>query len=163
MGAQVEGIPGGPRIEVSATPPLRTFGTWFRVQRELRGISVWYVAARTKLPPDRIRAIEDGPGDLRRDGHGRATARALARAIGADPEEGVGRLSRRSGSVAKRRRRSRILRVPRGRVISLFLALAVGGALMMGAVLKLANATGESPSVVRKTDYLERLLGGDGS
>ena len=163
MGAQIEGIPGGPRVEVNATPPLHTFGTWFRAQREMRGISVWYVAARTKLPADRIRAIEEGPADLRWDGYGRATARALARAIGADPDEGVGRLPPRSASAARSRRPSRFVPVPWARGISLVLVLVVGGALMMGTILRLAKATGESPPVVRKTDYLDRLLGGDGS
>jgi hypothetical protein len=62
------------------------FGPWYRRQRELRGLSIFFVAARTKLSPERVREIED-ESPLDADGIGRSTARTLALAIGAEPEE----------------------------------------------------------------------------
>ena len=90
MGAEVERLSEGAAVARAATSP-GSFGAWYRRQRELRGISLFYVAARTKLSPERVREIEDSAA-LDTDAMGRATARALAHAIGADPDEAAAQL-----------------------------------------------------------------------
>jgi len=163
VGANVERVPRG--AEVAEDPAERPdgFGPWFRRQRELRGISVWFVAARTKLPPERVREIETGKDALARDGHGRGTARALARAIGADPEEAAARLAGRS---PRRARRGRLpwlgdwLRV--GGAVGIALSLGLGAwllALWLGAPV----SPEDSPALVYRPDYVEQLLNRDGS
>ena len=63
-----------------------SFGRWLARERRLRGISVEFVAARLKLNPERLAAIESDAEPLEPDGHGRSIARSLALAIGADPQ-----------------------------------------------------------------------------
>ena len=163
MGAQVGQVPRGAGVKVST--PHAQFGRWFRQQRELRGISVWFVAARTKLPPERIQALEDGISSLGNDGHARATARGLARAIGADPGEAVAKLSRRRrGSSGDRRSgawRAGLLAWGPHASVALVLGLV---AWVLASWLLSYGPGEESPPLVYRTDYLERLLPrGDGS
>jgi len=72
--------------------PDQEFGRWFGRQRALQQISLHFVAARAKLPPERLLRIESGVSRLVSDEHGRATAGALAAALGLDPEEALRRL-----------------------------------------------------------------------
>jgi hypothetical protein len=104
VGAPIERLSEGSAVAAkpAVTDGRRAFGAWYRRQRELRGISLFYVAARTKLTPERVREIEESLAPLETDGIGRATARTLALAIGADPEEAAAQLG-----VARR------LRLPR--------------------------------------------------
>ncbi len=159
MGTEVQRISSG--AAVTDTDPAAEFGRWYRRQRELRGISVYFVAARTKLPPSRIQGIEDGGDPLGQDGHSRATARAISRAIGADPDEGVALLSKRR---SKRRRkgaglwRRQLLRWGRHASIGLILAL-----LSWAVVSFLLNPpiSSNHPDLVYRTDYVKRLLWGE--
>jgi cytoskeletal protein RodZ len=163
VGAQVERVSRRTRVADGSSERAQDFGRWFQQQRELRGISIWFVAARTKLPPERIRAIELSGAGLKPDGHGRGTTRALARAIGADPEEGVARLVRGAPGTAGRKRTRwidsfRLVRSSMGMVLVLGL-----GALLLGVWLRNAETPQESPPLVYRPDYVQRLLGGGGS
>jgi hypothetical protein len=114
------------------------------------------VAARTKLPSERIEQIER-TDLLARDGHGRATARALARAIGADPDEAVRQLTGPGASQRAPRRK-----LPSGlhNAVPRTVALAVLCLVIwLAAEFGLYLASGEeSPDVVYRPDYVERLL-----
>lgn len=158
MGAQVDRLPEG--AAVAGAPAALVFGHWYRRQRELRGISVFYVAARTKLTPQRVREIEDSGATLETDGLGRATARALALAIGADPNEAASLLGER-----------RAVRGARGeptfwlRGLAWTWARRVGLLLLLGASLWLLGislsgviARDGAPALVYKPDYVEKLL-----
>ena len=164
MGAQIQRLPEG--AAVAAAPAAgdgRSFGPWYRRQRELRGISVFYVAARTKLSPERVRQIEEASAALDTDGIGRATARVLAHAIGADPDEAASLLGQvRPTPVAAR------VRLPWLRVRVLQIGRAAGLALVLGAALWLvglwlsslrSDASGHARVI--KPDYVEKLLHGE--
>src|SRR5262249_58814810 len=58
VGAEVERLSESAAVGGAPASP-GSFGAWYRRQRELRGISLFYVAARTKLSPERVREIED--------------------------------------------------------------------------------------------------------
>jgi len=136
------------------------FGHWYRRQRELRGISVFYVAARTKLTPERVREIEDSGATLEIDGFGRATARSLALAIGADPDEASSLLGERRAIRATRgvhRFWLRGLAWTWGRRVGLSLLLSVG-LWLLGLWLSGVSAGDAAPALVYKPDYVEKLL-----
>src|SRR5262249_25573115 len=128
VGAEVERLSESAAVGGAPASP-GSFGAWYRRQRELRGISLFYVAARTKLSPERVREIEDSAA-LDTAPMGRATARALAHAIGADPDEAAAQL-RAATAPRPPRRRPRVsslsltlIRV--GRTAGLALVLALG-------------------------------------
>ena len=159
MGSQVERLPEG--APVATRPEAAVFGTWYRRQRELRGISIFYVAARTKLTPERVREIEDSSAPLDTDGIGRATARSLALAIGADPEMAATLLGERRRTARGRRElvafglRQRLWTW--GRRIGF--ALALGAALwLLGLWLSGVSARHGTPPLVYKPDYVDQLL-----
>ena len=158
MGTQVERIPEG--AAVAAAPTAAIFGHWYRRQRELRGISVFYVAARTKLTPERVREIENSGATLETDGLGRATARSLALAIGADPDEAAALLGERRtihGVRADRLAWLRGMAWTYGRRVGL--ALLIGVALwLLGLWLSGDAGRDGAPTVVYKPDYVEKLL-----
>ena len=162
MGSQVERLPEGAAVDAAPAADGRAFGVWYRRQRELRGISVFYVAARTKLSPERVREIEEASA-LDTDGIGRATARVLAHAIGADPEEAAALLGQiRPTPVAARVRlpwlRERVLRIARAAA----LALALGVALwLLGLWLSSPRSNASAPERIYKPDYVEKLLHGE--
>ncbi len=168
MGAQVGGLSRRVAVERDAASECEEhFGRWFQQQRELRGISVWFVAARTKLSPERVRAIETDEAALKADGHGRGTARALARAIGADPGEAMVWLARkptRSAARARARARVRLFFSPVRMGATLGLGLGLGlGAWLLGSWLSSGESQRDAPPLVYRPDYVERLLNGEGS
>jgi hypothetical protein len=159
VGSQVERLPEGAPVAARAEPSV--FGTWYRRQRELRGISVFYVAARTKLTPERVREIEDCAASLETDGIGRATARSLALAIGADPDTAATLLGERQRTARGSRGVAtfwlRGLLWTWGRRIGI--ALALGAALwLLGLWLSGFSARQGTPPLVYKPDYVDQLL-----
>jgi transcriptional regulator with XRE-family HTH domain len=161
VGAPVERLPEGPAVaDAAAADERRAFGAWYRRQRELRGISLFYVAARTKLTPERVREIEESHALLDTDGIGRATARTLALAIGADPDEAAAQLG-----VARRVRLPRRPRFPRlrelsfrfGRRAGLAVVVALGVWLLAAWLSSFAPTASARPHVT-KPDYVEKLL-----
>ena len=160
MGAEVERLSEGAAVTAGAADAGRAFGPWFRRQRELRGISLFFVAARTKLSPERVREIEETSACLDTDGIGRATARALAHSIGADPDEAAAML----GSV----RPTRVRRHPRfshlqpllfraGRTAGLAVFLALG-LWLLGLWLSSPASNAAAPARIYKPDYVDQLL-----
>jgi len=141
-------------------PEAIVFGHWYRRQRELRGISVFYVAARTKLTPERVREIEDSGATLDSDGLGRATARSLALAIGADPNEASSLLGERRTVRGARGVHSfwlRGLAWTWGRRAGVSLVLGAG-LWLLGLWLSGVIARDGVPALVYKPDYVEQLL-----
>lgn len=160
MGAPVQRLPEGPAVGAEASGERSSFGAWYRRQRELRGISLFYVAARTKLTPERVREIEEAAAPLEADGIGRATARALALAIGADPDEAAAQLGVPQQPQLVRRPRFPYLRywsLRVGRRAGLALALALGVWLLGLWLSSMAPTASARPHVV-KPDYVEKLL-----
>ena len=158
MGSQVERLPEG--AAVAPATEGSAFGHWYRRQRELRGISVFYVATRTKLTPERVREIEESGTPLETDGLGRATARSLAHAIGADPDEAAALVGERRTVRASRGRFSfglHGLALTWGRRAGVAIMLGVG-LWLLGLWLSGVRATDETPELVYKPNYVERLL-----
>ncbi len=158
MGAQVERLPEGASVATAAAGSA--FGHWYRRQRELRGISVFYVAARTKLTPERVREIEESGAVLETDGLGRATARTLALAIGADPDEAASLVGERHKVRASRGAFSfglRILAMTWVRRVGLAVVLGLG-LWLLGLMLSGVSARDATHERVYKPDYVERLL-----
>jgi hypothetical protein len=118
------------------------------------------VAARLKLKPERIAAIESGSERLERDGRGRSIARALALSIGAHPEAAVC-LLRPAKTGGRARSPSR--RVFTGAALGTALALIAGAASLVAFAIWAARETGpigpaRAQEVVYRTDYVGRLL-----
>jgi hypothetical protein len=159
VGSQVDRLPEGAAVAAVAAEGS-VFGHWYRRQRELRGISVFYVAARTKLTPERVREIEESGAPLETDGRGRATARSLALAIGADPEEAASLVGEKHKVRASRGSYSyelRALVLTWGRRIGVAVALGLG-VWLLGLWLSGVSADDATPELVYKPNYVERLL-----
>ena len=157
MGAEVERLSEGPAVEGATSGG--SFGSWYRRQRELRGISLFYVAARTKLSPERVREIEESAA-LDTDGMGRATARALAHAIGADPDEAVAQLGAAVRAPLPRRPSFSNLPLVLGRIgrtAGLVAVLALG-VWLLGLWFSSAQSSASAPPRIYKPDYVEKLL-----
>lgn len=144
---------GAPSAPCPAEPG--SFGPWLRQQRELRGISRAWLAARIKLSHERVHAIEER--GLASDGRGRATARALAGAIGADPEAAVALLGARGPGVAAAPRARLGPHLPL-RALAVLLVAVLGLWLLAELLLRPAE-TDEAAAVVYRPDYVKRLLG----
>ena len=164
MGTKVAGVSLRTRVVVAAevSPPADPgFGDWYRDQRRLRGISVYYVAGRTKLATDRIHAIEFGRDPLRPDGRGRAMARELAQAIGADPAEAMGRVM---GTPAPRCGAAETAGVPRGRswlrygTQALLVSVLAGTGWLLASWLLEVGDGDASVGIVHRPDYVQRAL-----
>ena len=124
----------------------------------MRGIPIATVSSRTQLAPDRVRALEQGADLLGADGRGRAMARALALAIGADPGEAVYRLGDGGGAPRSRPARASAVRLPLGgRALAAVLVAGLGAWLVARLVLT-GGASDRIPDVVYRPDYVERLL-----
>ncbi|MBM4335095.1 MAG: hypothetical protein FJ108_04170 [Deltaproteobacteria bacterium] len=118
------------------------------------------MADRTKLTPERVREIEASGATLEIDGLGRATARSLALAIGADPDEAAALLGERRAVRGARGERHAWLRGlvwGYGRRAGLLLLLGIG-LWLLGLWLSGDTARDGIPTVVLKPDYVEKLL-----
>ena len=160
MGAEVQRLSEGAPVSAAPAQAAASFGSWYRRQRELRGISLFYVAARTKLTPERVREIEETGASLDTDGIGRATARALAHAIGADPDEAARKLG--AGTRPAVRKRMSLVHVPSlvagiGRTAAVAVLLALG-VWLLGLWLSRPSADASSAPRVVKPDYVDQLL-----
>jgi hypothetical protein len=120
---------------------------------------VEYVAARLKLEPERISAIESGAEPLARDGRGRSTARSLAAAIGADSEAAAGLLVPAEDPPRRPPAPRRVFTgATLGAALSV-LALLVGLAILALRAAPPTDAPSERQALVHRPDYVGRLLG----
>lgn len=87
MGREVRGIP-----EAAALGGAPSIGAYLRGQRLLRGISLDELAAVTRIPRRSIERLEAGDFDAQPDGFARGFVRAVATALGLDPEDAVSRM-----------------------------------------------------------------------
>ena len=159
MGTEVQRVSRDPEVTGTSPPTQldhRAFGPWLCEQRQLRGLSRCFVAARTRIAHERIEAIERGSVELGDDTLGRGAARQLAHAIGADPEEALARMGAAPPAPVPRPR-------PRGAIRALALwtgglaGLAVTGALLWLGAHWLERGSA-SAGVVYRPDYVEDLL-----
>jgi len=102
-----------------------------------------------------VQAIEER--GVASDGQGRATARALAGAIGADPEAAVALLGARGPGATAPVRTHLGLRLP-VRALAVLLVVVLG-VWLLAELLLLGEQTDEEARVVYRPDYVERLLG----
>ena len=99
MGRETRGVPEAPPLTGGADPlpegPRQretSIGAYLARQRRLRGISVAELAELTKIPIRSIERMEAGAFDGNPDGFVRGFVRAIAVALGLDPEEAVMRM-----------------------------------------------------------------------
>jgi hypothetical protein len=162
LGQEVARLPRSAAVGPRTDSP-DAFGAWFARERKLRGIPLEWVSLHTKLAMARLRALEAGCEPLGCDRSGRAAARALAQAIGADPDEAAGRLSDAvtpAAGVETPPPGARGFALPRW-TPALLLALAAAGAAW-GLLAFLETRPAPAPDVVFRPDYVERLRGSGG-
>jgi len=107
-----------------------------------------------------VREIEDSGATIETDGLGRATARSLALAIGADPNEAASLLGERRAVRGAPGAQSFWLRGfawTWGRRVGLSLVLGAG-LWLLGLWLASVIAPDGAPTLVYKPDYVEKLL-----
>jgi hypothetical protein len=161
VGAEVARVSRRTRVDVrprTVTGPANGFGPWFQAQRHMRGVSVYFVAARTELLPEAIEALEEGDRALTADGRGRQTVRALARAIGADPEQAVAALMRPKIDATRwpgRRLLNGLLRVGSG--VALVAVVGLGIWSLADWIIE-ERGDDTPPALVYSTDYVKQAL-----
>jgi hypothetical protein len=119
-----------------AQPPAERFsiGRYLASQRQLRGISLDDLSARTKIPRRNLERLEAGAFDAQTDGFVRGFVRTVADALGLDSREAVMRMVSEPASGDEERLR-------RWRVRLAVLGVLVGGVLLLLLGLGLRVAT----------------------
>lgn len=112
---------GAPR---EAEPERQSIGRYLAAQRQLRGISLDELAARTRIPRRSLERLEAGAFDADPDGFVRGFVRTVALALGLDPREAVLRLVSEPKAADEDWLRMRRLRV------GLAVAVLAGAALL---------------------------------
>ena len=148
------GVGGG----AEAPPERFSIGRYLASQRELRGISLDELSARTRIPRRNLERLESGVFDAQSDGFARGFVRTVALALGLDSNEAVMRMSGEptgAGEDALWRRRTRV---------ALF-AVVLGGLLLIALGLGLRQATrwivepaGGPPDHVFRRDAVRSLV-----
>ncbi len=168
MGREIRGVPAPPPLTRAAgsTPDAGApgseipIGAYLARERRLRGISVGELAELTKIPARSIERMEAGAFDGNPDGFVRGFVRAIAAALGLDPEEAVMRMLGEPADSAEAAGRP-ALRFD-GRL------LVVAGALVGAAALGLAiwgwvsrapsaPQRDEAPKIVYRRDAVRAL------
>jgi len=155
VGEEVARLPRRPGVTGGETRD--GFGLWFARERRLRGVPLDWVVASTKLPLPRLEALERGDPVLGSDGAGRAAARALARAIGADPEEAAGRVHDGAPPAPERVARAWRPRIPAW--VPAALAFSAAAAVAWALAVWIEARPTPAPDIVPRPDYVERLRG----
>ena len=124
------GVKGGAEV----SPERFSIGRYLASQRELRGVSLDELAARTKIPRRNLERLESGAFDAQPDGFVRGFVRTVAQALGLDSNEVVMRMSGEPTGIdedALWRWRTRVA----------LIAVVLGGLLLIGLGLGLRQAT----------------------
>jgi hypothetical protein len=111
-----------------------SIGRYLASQRELRGISLDELSARTKIPRRNLERLESGAFDAQSDGFVRGFVRTVALALGLDSNEAVMRMSGEPAGAdedALWRRRTRVA----------LITVVLGGLLLIALGLGLRQAT----------------------
>lgn len=87
MGREVRGVP-----EAAALTETSSVGAYLRTQRRLRGIGLAELEAVTRIPRRSLERLEAGEFDAHPDGFARGFVRAVAGALGLDPDDAVSRM-----------------------------------------------------------------------
>ena len=144
-----------------ASPPSPTerfsIGRYLASQRQLRGISLDDLSARTKIPRRNLERLESGAFDAQQDGFVRGFVRTVADALGLDSREAVMRMVAEPAIGDEQR-------VLRRRVRIALIGVVVGGLLLLvlGIGLRLATRwiiepAGGPPDHVFRRDAVRSL------
>jgi cytoskeletal protein RodZ len=150
----------GPLPEGKARDREISIGAYLARERRLRGISIGELAELTKIPPRSIERMEAGAFDGNPDGFVRGFVRAIAAALGLDPEEAVMRMLGEPADVAEAAQ-APALRLDR-RHLAIFglLVAAVGlGLAIWGWASRVPTAptADDTPKIVYRRDAVRAL------
>lgn len=134
-----------------------SIGRYLTSQRELRGISLDELAARTRIPRRNLERLESGAFDAQPDGFVRGFVRTVAEAIGLDPNEAVMRLVGEPASGDEELRRRRRLRAALLGVALVGFALLVLGFGLRFATRWIVEPAGGPPDHVYRRDAVRSL------
>lgn len=168
MGREIRGVPeappltggNGPLPEAPAREREASIGAYLAGQRRLRGISVAELAELTKIPIRSIERMEAGAFDGNPDGFVRGFVRAIALALGLDPEEAVMRMLGEPTDPSTAPKAPILLLDRRILVISALLAAILGfGLAIWSLVSRVPSApTGaDTPKIVYRRDAVRAL------
>ena len=150
------GAGGGAAPQDAATP--FSIGRYLASQRQLRGISLDDLAARTKIPRRNLERLESGAFDGQSDGFVRGFVRTVAEALGLDARETLMRMAGEPSPGDEQllfRRRVRIAVLTAIAGAMLLLALGVGLRL---ATRWIVEPTGGPPDHVFRRDVVRSLV-----
>ena len=139
-----------------------SIGRYLARQRELRGISIEELCARTKIPRRNIERLESGALDGQPDGFVRGFVRTIAQALGLDADEAVMRLMREpeaeEGQPVGGDHRARRYRIGAAAAGLLILAL-LGGAVLrwLGRSEPQESPAATDPGVTYRVDVVRDL------
>jgi len=158
MGQEVRGSPEAAALS-DAEPGDGSIGSFLARQRRLRGISIDDLARLTRIPRRSLERLEAGAFDGTPDGFVRGFVRAVAEALGLDPDDAVNRLLREPREdeallAARARERRKRLALQLGLAVVALLVLVVVGWLAVG--LFAGGSQDEDPIVYRR-DTLREL------
>ena len=152
----------GSGVGAGAEPPRApserfSIGKYLASQRELRGISLDDLAARTKIPRRNLERLESGAFDAQADGFVRGFVRTVADALGLDSQEAVMRMvSEPAGGDEERLRRWRVRMAVLGVVVGGVLLLLLGLGLRF-ATRWVVEPAGGPPDHVFRRDVVRSL------
>ena len=138
-------------------PERFSIGRYLASQRELRGISLDELSARTKIPRRNLERLESGAFDAQTDGFVRGFVRTVAAALGLDSNEAVMRMTGEptagNEDALWRRRRRRVLFAAVTGVL-LLIALGLG---VRQATRWIVEPAGGPPDHVFRRDAVRSL------
>jgi hypothetical protein len=89
VGREVRAVPGASPLTADGRASI---GAYLRSQRLLRGIGLGELSAATRIPRRSLERLEGGDFDDQPDGFARGFVRAVATALGLDPDDAVSRM-----------------------------------------------------------------------
>jgi transcriptional regulator with XRE-family HTH domain len=128
MGQEIRGVPEDASLSEAEDAPA--IGPYLARQRRLRGISIEDLSARTKIPRRSLERLESGAFDRAADGFTRGFVRAVAGALGLDPDDAVARLLSEPAADEEQEDEHSSRQLRRAVAVGAGLALAVGVLLL---------------------------------
>ncbi len=137
-----------------------SIGAYLARQRRLRGISVAELADLTKIPTRSIERLESGAFDRDPDGFVRGFVRAVAVALGLDPEETIMRMLGEPIELVGAPKGPILLLDPRLLVVVALLAAILGfGLAIWGLASRVSSPSAgeDTPKIVYRRDAVRAL------